>query len=212
MPYKTIKKPKVRTSPKKKDEAESDEETAELVTCDENHIYFYDWVNSKSILTLIKYIKTVNTKLKGIKTDIEAKYGSDVNFNIYLHINSCGGYMTDAFAALDCIKKSEFPIVSIVEGYAASAATFLSIVCHKRQITSYSSMLIHELSSVSVGTFEQLEDDHANNNYLLDSMKKLYTTHSKGKLNNKILEKILKHDLMWSAQRCLQYGLVDEIL
>ena len=212
MPHKIIKKPKLRTNPKKKDENESEEETADLVSCENNHIYFYDWVNSKSILALIYYIQTVNIKLKALKADIEGKYDTSVDFNIYLHINSCGGYITDAFAALDCMKKSEFPIISIVEGYAASAATFLSIVCHKRQITSFSCMLIHQLSSASIGTYEQLEDDHENNNYLLNSMKKLYTTHTKGKLTNKILEKVLKHDLMWDANTCLRYGLVDEII
>ena len=212
MPHKIIKKPKLRTNPKKKDENDSDEETSDLVSCENNHIYFYDWVNSKSILALIYYIQTVNTKLRALKADIEGKYDTTVDFNIYLHINSCGGYITDAFAVLDCIKKSEFPIISIVEGYAASAATFLSIVCHKRQITSFSCMLIHQLSSASIGTYEQLEDDHENNNYLLNCMKKLYTTHTKGKLTNKILEKVLKHDLMWDANTCLRYGLVDEII
>ena len=28
----------------------------------------------------------------------------------------------------------------------------------------------------------------------------------------KKLDEILKHDLMWDAQTCLQYGMIDEII
>jgi ATP-dependent Clp protease protease subunit len=209
------KKSKIRTSKKKEDlenEECEEENLTDLVTCEENHIYFYDYVNTKSILTLIRHIKNLNTKFVLLKNELDTKYHVDIDIYLYLHINSSGGYITDAFAALDYIKKSQIPIISIVEGFAASAATFLSIVCYKRQITSFSSMLIHQLSSVTSGTFEQLEDDHENNMYLEDCIKKLYVTYTHGKLNNKLLEKILKRDLMWNASKCLQHGLVDEII
>ena len=184
----------------------------ELISMEDNHIYFYDDVNSRSILLLIKYIKNLNDKLCLIKEDLKIKYNSNIDLNIYLHINSGGGYITDAFAAIDYIKKSKIPIVSIIDGYAASAATFLSIICHKRIITNFSTMLIHQLSSSLEGTFHRLSDDNENNIYLQNQIKKLYIENSKGKLTDKKLNKILKHDLMWNAEKCLKYGLVDEIV
>ena len=51
-----------------------------------------------------------------------------------------GGYVTDAFSGVDAIIGSEIPINSIIEGYAASAATFLSVVCNRRYITKHSSV------------------------------------------------------------------------
>ena len=193
-------------------EEEHGDTSNDLVTCEENHIFFYDTVNTKSILALIKCIKNLNTKLALLKTELDIKYSTNINFSIYLHINSPGGYITDAFSALDHIKKSEFPIISIVEGETASAATLISIVCSKRQITSPSSMIIHQLSGEASGTYDQLDDDHENNKYLDECIKKLYITHTNGKLNNKILDKVLKHSLMWDASKCLKYGLVDEIV
>lgn len=216
--YKTIyKKSSLRSPTKKRFDIKSDNEWdddmgGEQITCEDNHIYFYDNVNGKNILSLIKHIKNINIKLSALQSEFSIKYGTSVDFNIYLHINSSGGYVTDAFAALDHIEKSKFPIVSIVEGYAASAATFLSIVCSKRQITKTSSMLIHQLSGGCCGTYEQLEDDHENNKYLEDCIKKLYIKYTNRKLNSKLLEKVLKHDLMWNAEKCLRYGLVDEII
>ena len=48
--------------------------------------------------------------------------------NIYLHINSFGGSLFAAFSTIDTIINSQIPIISIVEGAAASAATLISIV------------------------------------------------------------------------------------
>ena len=184
----------------------------DLVTYDENHIYFYDDVNTENILTLIKYIKTLNMKLLLTKTQFEIKYESTINLYIYLHINSNGGYITDALAAIDYIKKSKIPIISIIDGYAASAATLLSILCYKRQMSNYFSMLIHQLSGYSWGTYEQMNDDHENNVYLQNLMKQLYIEHSNGKLNDKKLDNVLKKDILWNPTKCLQNGLVDEIV
>jgi len=189
-----------------------DEIISELITCEDNHIYFYDYVDPKNILILIRYIKNLNIKFALLKSELDVKYQANVNINIYLHINSAGGYVTDALAAISYIQNSKIPIISIVEGYAASAATFLSIVCAERRITKLSSMLIHQLSSTASGTYEQLEDDHENNKYLEDCIKKLYSTYTRGKLNSKVLEKILKRDIMWNSAKCLQYGLVDKII
>ncbi len=212
------KKPQLGSPSKKKQNKENnnedsdDDKWAELVTCEDNHIYFYDHVNAKNILTLIKYIKNLNIKLLLIKTEFEIKYNSATNLSIYLHINSCGGYITDALAGVDCIKNSKVPIISIVEGYAASAATFLSMVCNTRQITSSSCMLIHQLSGITCGTYDQMNDDHTNNILLQNKIRQLYLENSNNKLTNKKLDVVLKHDLMWDANKCLASGLVDEII
>ena len=61
-----------------------------LVTMEDNHIYFYDDVNTKTILQLIKFIKTINNKLLSMKEDIQTGFDSKLDINIYLHINSGG--------------------------------------------------------------------------------------------------------------------------
>ena len=206
------KRKRIKKNENEEDDEEEKEKESDLITRDDNHIYFYDDVNTKNILLLIKYIKELNIKLLVLKTELNYKYTSSIDLSIYLHINSCGGYIMDAFAAIDYIKNSAIPIISIVDGYAASAATFLSIVCHKRQITESSTMLIHQLSSGISGTYQQLDDDHINNVYLQTKIKKLYIDHSNGKLTDKSLDKILKHDIMWDAKKCKQHGIIDEII
>jgi ATP-dependent Clp protease, protease subunit len=184
----------------------------ELIFSENNHIYFYDDVNTKNILKLIRLIKQLENKLVIMKADINSRFECNTNLNIYLHINSGGGYITDAFAALNYIKNCKVPITSIIDGYAASAATFLSIVCHKRHITEYSTMLIHQLSGAAYGTYENIQDDNSNNVMLQNKIIKLYKKYSRGKLRENRLKEILKHDIMWDAETCLKYGLVDEIV
>lgn len=182
------------------------------VKCEDNHIYFYGNVDTISILVLNQHIRRLNIILLNTKSDIKNRFNCDVDISIYLHINSMGGSVFDAFGSVDTIKNSKIPIISIIEGSAASAATFLSVVCNKRQITNHSSMLIHQLSSGGWGTYEQIKDEFNNCTYLQDTIMKLYMQYSNDKLTEKKLKKCLKRDIWWDANTCKKYGLVDEIV
>ena len=74
----------------------------------------------------------------------------------------------------------------------------------------HSFMLIHQLSSVMWGKYEDLKDDMKNNDLLMKTIKDIYVEHTK--IPKRQLNKILKHDLWWDAETCLKYGLVDEII
>ena len=184
------------------------------VYCEENHIYFYDDVNTNSILELVKHIKNLNRKIKMELSDYNIMYdtNTDNTICIYLHINSLGGFVFDSLAAVDTIITSEIPIVSIVEGCAASAATFLSIVCQKRQMREHASMLIHQLSGGFWGTFEQMKDDIKNSKYLMKIIKDIYIKYTNEKLDKDKLDEVLQRDIWWSPKKCKKYGLIDEII
>ena len=65
----------------------------------------------------------------------EARMNLNVdNLKIYLHINSFGGSVFASLATIDSIRNCKYPVVSIIEGAAASAATLISVVCHERII------------------------------------------------------------------------------
>ena len=170
-----------------------------------NHIYFYTEVNKKSAMEL-------NIKLKDIEREIIDRYNAQ-NFHkeyIYLHINSYGGCIFSCLSIIDTINNLKVPIVSIVEGAAASAATLISIVCNHRLIHNNAYMLIHQLSSSYWGKMEQIEEEIKNLKELMDKIKQIYNKHSA--INNQQIDEILKHDLWWNAEKCLKYGLVDNII
>ena len=128
---------------------------------------------------------------------------------IHLHIQSEGGSLLHTLYIVDIIKHSPVPIYTHVDGFAASAATLLSVVGHKRYMSENSLMLIHQLSSGSKGKYNELADDMDNYNTLMDKIKNIYYKHTN--IKSVDLEELLKHDLWLDSKKCLEYGLVDEI-
>lgn len=173
-----------------------------------NHIYFYSNVNTKSVLKLNMIIKKLNKTL----LESSLKYNTTPP-DIYLHINSYGGSIFSAFSTIDTIRNSKIKITTIVEGCAASAATLISIVGHKRQIMPHAYMLIHQLSSFIWGKMSEIEDEYKNLKKLMSMIKRIYNEYTNVKLTGKkSLESCLKHDIWWDAKECLKYGLVDNII
>lgn len=183
----------------------SDEDENLDVERDDNHIYFYTEVNKSSILELNKTLKLVGSENLHTSNVLEIPTP-----DIKLHINSPGGSLFDGLAAVDYVRRSKAPVHSIVEGMAASAATLISVMAHKRSINKHSYMLIHQLSAGAIGKFEELMDDMENNKALMEAIKKIYLERTK--IPAKMLKEILKKDLYFDANQCLKYGLVDDII
>ena len=129
---------------------------------------------------------------------------------IKLHINSYGGSVFAGLSAVDYIQGSKIPVHSIIDGCAASAATLMSVVAERRFMHRNACMLIHQLSGVMWGKFQEMQDDIQNSEMLMEKIKNIYRQYTK--VPKKELDKILKHDIWWEAEKCLEYGLVDEIL
>ena len=45
---------------------------------------------------------------------------------------------------------------------------------------------------------------------MMETIKRVYKEYTK--VPEKKLDEILKHDLMWDAETCLKYGLIDNII
>ena len=172
-----------------------------------NHIWFNDEITNDSVSKLIKIISGRNFVFEQKQREIF--FGKLVPNPLYLHINSDGGELQEGMAAVDAIRNSKIPIYTIIEGEAASAATFLSISGKKRFMTENSVLLIHQLSSGMWGTMEQLEDEHENNKFFMEKIYSLYSKYTK--ISRKRLEKIMKRDIWWGVDEAIKYGFVDAI-
>ncbi len=171
-----------------------------------NNIYYYTEVSRGKNLAL-------NMKIEDLSNDLSNRMRTlrlDDPGKIYLHINSYGGSVFAGFSSVDYIMNSTVPVVSIIEGCAASAATIMSVVASHRQINKHAYMLIHQLSSGMWGKYQEQKDAMENNDKLMKMIIEIYEEHTK--IPKKELNKLLKHDLWWDAETCLKYGLVDEII
>lgn len=180
----------------------------DIVEMKNNHIYFYSNVNRESIYKLVKNIDEITLKLNSLVNDYELE-----NPKIYIHINSFGGSLFAVLACIDKIKKSKIPIITIIEGSCASAATFISLMGHERRMTKSSFMLIHQLSSSFWGKMSEIEDEFYNLQSLTKIIKDLYINNANlPKSGKHSLNNILKHDLWLSSDICKKLGLIDTII
>jgi len=177
------------------------------VTCEGNHIYFQTGVSDKTVATLIKIINQKNNEFKKL---LENKMiESAVPKNLWLHITSYGGDLFACFRAIDAIVNSFIPIYTVVDGYAASAGTLMSVVGKKRYMTNSGYMLIHQLSAGACGNFWQIKDEYGNLEMHMEDIYNIYVKHSK--LSKEELKSLLSHDIWFKIDKCIEYGLVDEV-
>ena len=132
----------------KNDDSDEDEDDG-TVTIQGNHIYFHGEVNDKSMMAISIAIDQFNSETKAYR-------------EIYLHIQSWGGYVHTALGTASAIVDSEIPVTTIVEGVAASAATIITIAGNNRKIRKNGCMMIHEIYGTLTGKKSVIDDDYIN--------------------------------------------------
>ena len=176
------------------------------VSVEHNKIYFYSGVTRQDNLALNKLLHSTGHKL----ANIQQVYRLNEAPKVQLHINSYGGSVFAGFSSVDYIRNCPVPVVSVIDGCAASAATIMSVVAEERLMHEHAFMLIHQLSSGMWGKFEAMKDDMKNNELLMKKIIGIYEEHTK--IPKVKIKDILKRDLWWDAKTCLKYGLVDDII
>ena len=170
----------------------------------DNVIMFYGEVNEENAKSLNKALRQMDKDLQVVKV----KYGVEVPIKLY--ISSYGGSIFAGFSTVDTIKSLGTPVHSYIDGAAASAATLISVVADKRFIHRNSFMLIHQLSSMMWGKYEEFKDEMENLDLLMARIKEIYKEHCT--IPKKELTEVLKHDLWLDSAKCVKWGLVDEIV
>tara|TARA_R110002074_G_scaffold399019_1_gene591608 strand:- start:111 stop:731 length:621 start_codon:yes stop_codon:yes gene_type:complete len=188
------------------EKSDSSSESNDIVEAANNRLYFYSSVTRSKILQLNKTLTNLETNLINRANSLQLQDPG----NIFLHVNSYGGSVFAGLSAMDYVRSSKIPVYTVVEGCAASAATLFSVVGHHRQIRQNSCMLIHQLSGLMWGKYEEMKDSMENNTMLMGLIKDTYQEYTK--LPKKKINELMKRDLWLDADTCLEYGLVDEII
>ena len=180
--------------------------TAETaIQSNHNNIYFYGAVSESSTLQLKTKLEELNTHLQTIS----------IHYNIepppiHLHIQSYGGSLLHTFYIMDVIKNLRTPVYTYIDGFAASAATLMSVCGKRRFMTESSVMLVHQLSSGASGKFEEIKNEYSNLVEFMEIIKKTYLNY--GNISSQNLDELLKQDLWLNSAKSLEYGFIDEII
>lgn len=182
------------------DEEEQDEND---VFMEGNNIFFYTGVTKQSVSKL-------NRMLMSLQNELLHRYiGIDTKPYINLYIHSEGGCVFSGLSAMNHIASSKVDVHTIIDGFVASAATFLSLGGKKRYIMPYSTVLIHQMRTGFYGKHDELKDEVENCDNIMLNFKTIYK--SKTSLPEKTLNQLLKRELYLTTEKCIKYNVAHEL-
>jgi ATP-dependent Clp protease protease subunit len=136
----------------------------------------------------------------------------DPTKDIYFYINSPGGVITSGLSIYDTMNYIKPDIVTICIGQAASMGAFL-LSCGtkgKRYSLPNSRIMIHQPSGGAQGQSTDIQIQAKEIQRLKDVLNQILSDNT-GKDIKKI-EEDTERDYFMSADECLEYGLIDEVL
>jgi ATP-dependent Clp endopeptidase proteolytic subunit ClpP len=172
----------------------------------ENTIFFYDDISNDAILELNRILMEVDTKLQNTKNIL----GDCFDPVIHLRIKTDGGEIYSALSTVDLMPCLKSKVYTYVDGLVASAGTLISLTGKRRFMGKHANLLIHQLSGDMYGKYSEMEDTMESCNNLMKLLKGFYKQNTK--IPMKKLDELMKRDIYLSAQECLEFGIIDEIL
>lgn len=172
-----------------------------------NRIYFYEEITNKSILHLCSCIRNIEMK----NLQLQNEYTLSEPPNIYIHLQSGGGDVFAGMSGMNAIENAKVPVVCIVDGFVASAATFLLLgATGGRQMRKNSNILIHQIRTEFWGRYDELRDEMRNSKNIMKTIKRIYK--KKSDMPEEMISEIIKKEIYLTHSECLEYGLVTEII
>ena len=150
------------------------------------------------------------TKLESFLQKMKMQYKLNEDPKIYLHIQSDGGDAYAGLSAMDFLNRCKIPIVTIIDGFVASAATFILLGGSEIKMSRHSHILIHQIRTEFWGKFDELCDEMKNSENLMYMVRNIYKSNSS--MPKKVIDSLLKKELYISCEECLKYKIVDEII
>jgi ATP-dependent protease ClpP protease subunit len=159
------------------------------VYSDGNKIYLNTNVTQESANELIKLINEINSQYDEITNN---KLVKSIIYNpIMLHINSNGGDLDQALMLYELIKKNKYPINTVIDSQAYSAASIIYLSAKQRYMRRFASIMIHSLSTTYDNqNLNEIKSEYYHDKKLNEFMIKIYLENSN--LTIKQIKKIMK--------------------
>ena len=173
-------------------------------------LYLFDNVSSETIKPIcekiIEYNEEDNQKEK-ITKDFKRE-------PIKLYIDSYGGDCYACLSLVAAMRTSKTPIHTYCNGFCMSSGAIIFITGHKRFISEYTTMCIHQVMSISRGytKITDMKENVEETEFVQKTLFDIVLKYSKVKQTQ--LNKILKQKQDWYLhhEEILKYKLADEII
>lgn len=133
--------------------------------------------------------------------------------DIVMYINSNGGNVSSGLAIYDTMNmiKSKVSTVCIGKCFSMASVLLVNGAKGKRYILPNAEVMIHEVSSISVGKVGEMQNNLEHSRDLNHKLFKILAEKS-NRTYNQIKNEATGKDLWLSASKALQYGIIDKIL
>ena len=136
----------------------------------------------------------------------------DPTQDIYLYLNSPGGYITSGLAIYDTMQYIKAPIVTMCIGQAASMGAVLLAggTKDKRYALPHSRILIHQPLGGAQGQATDIDIQAREILRMREEINKIFTKHT-----GQPIEKIAadtERDFFMTAEHAVSYGIIDKIV
>jgi ATP-dependent Clp endopeptidase proteolytic subunit ClpP len=132
---------------------------------------------------------------------------------IELHLNSPGGSVFDGLAIHASLKNHKAKVIGIVDGLAASAASFILQAADVRKSTRNAQIMIHDAKAYAGGNAQQMRNAADTLDRISDNIADIYAVRSGQTKSAKEFRDLMKAGDKWyNGNEALDDGLVDEVM
>lgn len=141
---------------------------------------------------------------------VEALAGLPANTNeIRLHINSPGGEVFEGIAILNALRNHPAKVVAVIDGLAASAASFIATGADEVVMGQNTELMIHDAWGIAIGPAEDMRDMANRLDSLSDNIASIYTAKAGGSVAD--WRSHMLAETWYSADEAVAAGLADSV-
>lgn len=184
------------------DDDPSPDPLSDTVVCIDDSVYFRTEVTPISTMALLQRLAEANEN--AIK---KSHYPGSAR--VFLYIHSSGGDLFAGLSAMDHLRNNRVTVITIADGFVASAATLMLLAGAERKALKNAKILIHQMSTFFAGKYGELCDEMTNSNELMDSLRSVYQQETK--MSQKRINKMLEKELHIGSDEAVKLGVVDDV-
>lgn len=128
---------------------------------------------------------------------------------IELHINSPGGEVFDSIAIRNTIRDHPAKVTVIVDGVAASSASFIATAGDEVVMNQHSELMVHDAFGLVVGNAADMTDMANRLSQVSDNIASMYAEKAGGTTD--AWRAVMRSETWYSAQEAVDVGLADRV-
>lgn len=129
--------------------------------------------------------------------------------DLTLHINSPGGDVYDGLAIYNSLKQHPAAVTVMIEGLAASAASFIAMAGNSIEIARNAEMMIHDASTIAIGNAADMRETMDTLERVSENIADIYTQRAGGTKAG--WRKSMQAETWYSADAAVEAGLADRL-